>query len=102
MYGEPRLEKVSGWSQYWRYRKQAEKDIETGRASQARQNLRAALVALGRPPPLTWLDIILTLYVSTVKLRNSGGDAGEFIYNVITSFYFQEKLLTSVSAIRLV
>ena len=62
VYGEPRLEKVSGWSQYWRYRKQAEKDIETGRASQARQNLRAALVALGRPPPLTWLDCLSSLF----------------------------------------
>ena len=62
MYGEPRLEAVSGWSQYWRYRKQAEKDIETGRASQASQNLRAALVALGRPPPLTWLDCLSSLF----------------------------------------
>ena len=62
VYGEPSLEKVSAWSQYWRYRKQAERDIETGRASQARQNLRAALVALGRPPPVTWLDCLSSLF----------------------------------------
>ena len=61
VYGEPSLEKVSACSKYWRYRKQAEKDIETGRASQAQENLRAALVALGRPPPLTWLDCLSSL-----------------------------------------
>ena len=62
MYGEPSLEKVSAWSKYWRFRKQAEKDIETGRASQAKENLRAALVALGRPPPLTFLDCLSSLF----------------------------------------
>ena len=62
VYGEPRLEKVSAWSKYWRYRKQAERDIETGRASQAKENLRAALVSLGRPPPLTFLDCLSSLF----------------------------------------
>ena len=62
VYGEPRLEKVSAWSKYWRFRKQAERDIETGRASQASQNLRAALEALGRPPPLTFLDCLSSLF----------------------------------------
>ena len=62
MYGEPRLEKVSAWSKYWRYRKQAERDIETGQASQAGENLKAALVSLGRPPPLTFLDCLSSLF----------------------------------------
>ena len=61
VYGEPNIAKAEAWSKYWRYKKQAEKDIETGRVTEARQNLTAALLALGRPPPVSFLDCVSSL-----------------------------------------
>ena len=62
VYGEPKIEKVGAWSKYWRYRKQAEKDIETGRAAEAKENLTAALLSLGRHPPVSFLDCLTSLF----------------------------------------
>ena len=66
VYGEPKVEKA--WAKYWRYRKQAERDIDSGRAADAKDNLQAALLSLGRPPPVSRLDCLSSLFWQLLHL----------------------------------
>nr|XP_033769938.1 sterol regulatory element-binding protein 1 isoform X2 [Geotrypetes seraphini] len=69
IYGEPvtRLHSDSSVL-FWRHRKQADLDLARGDFAQASQNLWAALKALGRPLPISHLDLSCSLMWNLVRL----------------------------------
>lgn len=62
VYGEPVVgPHCQALSSYWTYRKQAESDIQAGKDKEAAKHLTMAAMALGRPPPKSWLDALASL-----------------------------------------
>ena len=61
VFGEPDIQ-PSSWTRYWRFRRQAEADSETGNSQEAVQHLKKAASALGRPPPETFFDCLSSLF----------------------------------------
>ena len=61
VFGEPDVQSAS-WTLYWKFRRQAEADMEAGHAGEAVKHLKKAASALGRPPPETFLDCLLSMF----------------------------------------
>ncbi|KAI1895999.1 hypothetical protein AGOR_G00090290 [Albula goreensis] len=69
VYGEPVTRTHSGSSvHFWRHRKQADLDLARGDFAQAAQNLRTCLKALGRPLPISQLDLVCAALWAGLRL----------------------------------
>uniref|UniRef100_A0A3B5M0M4 Sterol regulatory element-binding protein 1 n=1 Tax=Xiphophorus couchianus TaxID=32473 RepID=A0A3B5M0M4_9TELE len=68
VYGEPVTRPHSGSSVlFWRHRKQADLDLARGDFAQASHNLRTCLKALGRPLPISQLDLACAVLWSLLR-----------------------------------
>eukprot|EP00092_Neocalanus_flemingeri_P001165 GFUD01001241.1.p1 GENE.GFUD01001241.1~~GFUD01001241.1.p1 ORF type:complete len:1098 (+),score=305.94 GFUD01001241.1:251-3544(+) len=62
VYGEPSLAKGEAWSKYWTHRKQADRDLGCGKGKEAAHHLVQAARCLGRPPPVSFIDCMSSLF----------------------------------------
>lgn len=61
VFGEPDI-KPSSMTQYWRYRRQAETDMDEGNNIEAVKHLNKAASSLGRPPAESFSDSVSSLF----------------------------------------
>jgi len=62
VYGEPTLAKGEAWAKYWMHRKQADRDLASGKGKEAAHHLVKAAQCLGRPPPVSFIDSMSSLF----------------------------------------
>eukprot|EP00090_Calanus_glacialis_P000417 TRINITY_DN10251_c0_g1_i1.p1 TRINITY_DN10251_c0_g1~~TRINITY_DN10251_c0_g1_i1.p1 ORF type:complete len:1045 (-),score=302.19 TRINITY_DN10251_c0_g1_i1:87-3221(-) len=62
VYGEPSLAKGEAWAKYWTHRKQADRDLASGKRKEAAHHLVKAAECLGRPPPVSFIDSMSSLF----------------------------------------
>ena len=62
VYGEPCMVKGEAWSKYWTHRKQADRDLACGKSKEAAHHLVKAAQCLGRPPPVSFIDCMSSLF----------------------------------------
>ena len=62
VYGEPSLAKGEAWAKYWTHRKQADRDLSSGKRKEAAHHLVKAAECLGRPPPISFIDSMSSLF----------------------------------------
>ena len=54
--------KGEAWSKYWTHRKQADRDLACGKSKEAAHHLVKAAQCLGRPPPVSFIDCMSSLF----------------------------------------
>ena len=62
VYGEQRMVTGEAWSKYWTHRKQADRDLACGKSKEAAHHLVKAAQCLGRPPPVSFIDCMSSLF----------------------------------------
>ena len=72
VYGEPEVGRPV-WGQHWRHRRQAEQELQAGRAGRAWEQLEAAARCLGRPPPSPGVECLSSTAWQVSSQQNATG-----------------------------